>query len=209
LTVVVGVKGTEGVLLAGDSQGSTFNGNRKHLNPKTVALSEILAVAGCGSARLMDILEYEVADHLEDPPLGTDERYWAVRRFIPHLKSVLYAHGALLDLKGVEYLDESAFLLAVRGRLFTVDGDFQVAEHKYPFDAVGSGEEVAIGAMRSMLEDPESIFPVENQDIEDIAIAGIKAATEFTNFVGGDITSVETVRFSQAEREIAKEILNK
>jgi len=207
MTCVVGVVGESGVLLAGDSQSSTLNSNRKNKNPKTGNISEILAFAACGSARLNDLLAHEIGIGLEDPALGRDEHEWTVREFIPHLRHFLANNGQLLDFFGLEYLDESAFLLAVRGRLFTIDGDLQVAEHILPFDALGSGQDVAIGAMAGWMEDPNNRDPLPDPDLEQVAVVGIKAAIGFTNFVGGEITYASTVKFTEDEIEIARSIL--
>lgn len=158
MTCVVGIRGKRGVLLAGDSQASSLLTYRQRSDAKVFSLSDILAIAYCGSARLGQILSYELGDHLEDPPLGMDEHYWAVREFIPHLRNVAYNHGQLYDWFGVESLDQSAFLFAVRNRLFTIEEDLQVGEHFLVYEALGSGEDVAIGALHAQLgEDRKSV----------------------------------------------------
>lgn len=206
MTCVVGVRGKSGVLLAGDSMLSSTWGNRKMQNSKVHALSEVVAMAYCGSARLGNILSFHTED-LYDPPLGRDEHRWAVKTFIPYLRGLAEEHGHLHIHHNVEHLGQSAFLLAVRGRLFTVDGDLQVAEHGLPYDALGSGEDVAIGSLHSQLGDDPN--PVADERLEEVASAAIEAATEFTNHVGGRITSVQTVIYSEAERELARQIVKR
>jgi ATP-dependent protease HslVU (ClpYQ) peptidase subunit len=206
VTVVVGIRGRKGVLLAGDSQASTPWSNRKVADSKTFAISELVAIAYCGSARLGNLLTYHT-DGLDDPPLGRDEHRWAVRDFIPFVRWVAEEHGYLEIHHNAETLGDAAFLLAVRGRLFTVDTDMQVAEHRLPYDALGSGDDVAIGAMHSQLGDQDG--PVEDRRLERVASHAIAAASEFTNFVGGDLTTVRTALWTDEERQLARRIVGR
>lgn len=206
MTCVVGVRTKTGVILAGDTQYSWDNDNRKGADAKTIDLSEILAVAYCGSGRLGNILQYHI-DHLEDPPLGAEEQRWTVREFIPYLRDVTEAHGHLHIWHNVEEMGESAFFLAVRNRLFMIESDFSVSEHQFIYDALGSGQQTAIGAMRAILGDATE--PIADGKAKNVAFKGVEAAIEMTNFVGGEITSVRTLTYSTEEREIAKKVLAK
>jgi ATP-dependent protease HslVU (ClpYQ) peptidase subunit len=205
MTCVVGVRTTKGVLLAGDQQMSWENGNRMSRDAKTLQLSDLLAIAYCGSGRLGQLLQYHL-DELDDPPLGRDEQRWAVRDFVPFLRDVTEGAGHLHIHRNVEHLGESAFLLAVRGRLFMVEDDFSVVEHRYAFDALGSGMETAIGAMHTAAK-PATYKPYTEARAQKIAEAGVMAATEYTNFVGGDISYAETVVYTDDERELARSIV--
>lgn len=206
MTCVVGVRTTRGVLLAGDQQMSWENGKRMSRDAKTIPLSEILAVAYCGSGRLGQILQHHL-DGLDDPPLGRDDQRWVVKHFVPYLRDVLATTGHLVVslADNVEGLGYSAFLLAVRGRLFMVEDDFSVAEHRYAFDALGSGMETAIGAMHTAAG-KATYAPLTFARAVKVAQAGVVAAAEYTNFVGGDITTVETAAFTADERRFARTI---
>lgn len=206
MTVVVGIRGTKGVLLAADSQFSTTMSNRKAADPKTFQLSELVAAAYCGSGRLGQILTYHM-NELEDPPLGMDEHYWAVKHFVTHLRDVLDNLGHLHVHRNIEHLGSSAFLLAVRGRLFAVAEDFDVLEHRLPFDAIGSGEDVAIGAMAALLPDVRE--PIAEGRCERVVRAGVEAASEFTNYVGGEIIFSHTIIYTDDEKALARQVLGK
>lgn len=209
MTVVVGVVSDNGVLLAGDAQWSGENGHRLGVEPKVFQLSELLGIAYCGSGRLGQILTYHLTDSLEDPPLGMDEHYWSVREFVPYLRDITEEHGHLHVLfeNQVEELGNSAFLFAVRGRLFSVENDFSVNEHLHPYEALGSGEEAAIGSLHASLGTP-GLFTVDKKAAEKAAISAIKAAADFTNFVGGKVSKVWTKRHTKEEVQLAKEILS-
>jgi 20S proteasome alpha/beta subunit len=203
VTCVVGVRGRRGVLLAGDSQISTDTTKRQIKQPKTYQLSELLAIAYCGSGRLGQILTFHL-EELDDPPLGRDEERWIVRDFVPFLRDATEQAGHLHIRHNVEHLGDSAFLLAVRGRLFTVDSDLGVNEERLAYSSLGSGEDVAIGAMRAAAGDVED--PLPDARLEKIATIGIKASSEFTNFVGGRITTVKTAIYTVDERDLARRI---
>jgi len=209
VTCVVGVRTKKGVLLAGDQQMSWENGNRMSRDAKTIQLSEILAVAYCGSGRLGQVLQYHL-DELDDPPVGRDEQRWAVKHFVPYLRGVLAETGHLVVslADNIEGLGYSAFLFAVRGRLFMVEDDFSVIEHRFAFDALGSGMETAIGAMHTAAA-PASYEPYTEAKARKIAVAGIRAATEYTSFVGGDMTTVSTALFTQEERDFARRMIRR
>lgn len=200
MTVVVGVANDAGVLLAADSQISWMNRNVMSVEPKVCKLSEVLAVGYCGSGRLGQILIHEMED-LESPPLGRDEMRWVVKTFVPYFRGTLFDAGFLHVHHNVENFGDSAFLFAVRNRLFHMDGDFSVGEADLPFDATGSGMETAIGAMSSVAPRDSKITASRR---ELIAMAGIEAAVEHTNFVGGNATMVQTVRFTSGEKNFVK-----
>lgn len=210
MTVVVGVRFKGGVLLAGDQQWSTENSNRIGAQSKVHLLQDTLAIAYCGSGRFGQILQFHLSE-LEDPFLpreSRDEEYWAVREFIPYLRDVTTDQGHMHIRHNVEEFGQSAFLLAVRGRLFLVESDFSVNEHSLPYEAVGSGEDNAIGVLHTEIGDTDA------QDItlakaERTAIKAIKAAIKFNNYVGGDIDTVQTVVYTEDEIASAKRILGR
>lgn len=205
MTVVVGIRGKKGVLLAGDSQFSTPWTNRKMRTPKVFQLSDVVAIAYCGSARLGQVLMYHL-NELEAPGLGEDEHRWAVREFIPYVREVMHVHGVLEVHHNVEALTGySAFLLAVRGRLFTVDDDFQVSEGYLAYEALGTGADVAIGALHGTLG--EETTPLNDQRLESLARSAVESATELTNYVGGDISFARTVLYTAEEKALARKIL--
>lgn len=206
MTAIVGVVGKTGVFLAADTQASYDNLNRKMKNPKTVELSEVLAFAYSGYGRYAQAMEYGIVD-LEDPALGRDEMDWAVREFIPYLDAVLEAAGCLhtdLETNVRGFGDFNSFLLAVRGRLFTVDGTMSVEEEQRPFDALGSGFEVARGALEAQIDGDD---PIDDDLAETFAHNAVVAAIKHTNFVGGEVTSARTVRYTKDELSLAREML--
>lgn len=210
MTVVVGVRYKDGVLLAGDLQWSGENENRIGAQSKVHGLQDTLGIAYCGSGRFGQILQFHLSE-LEDPFLpreGRDEEYWAIREFIPYLRDVTTDHGHMHIRHNVEEFGNSAFLLAVRGRLFLVEADFSVNEHSLPFEAVGSGGENAVAVLYTEL-DGLAAEEITYRKAMSAAEKAIKAAIKFNNFVGGDITSIVTAHYSDDEIATAKRILGR
>lgn len=205
MTCIVGLVGKQGVLVAGDAQSSTEWIKRMDVSAKVFQLMETVAFGYCGSGRFGQILQYHM-ETLDPPPLAMDEHRWVVRDFVPHLRDVTEAHGHLHVRHNVEEFGPSSFLLAVRGRLFSVESDFSVGEHVLPFEAVGSGAETALGSMLGELGRGKK--PLPDNDLLDIATRAIKAAADSTLHVGGKISAVRTVRWTQDERVLARRILS-
>jgi 20S proteasome alpha/beta subunit len=206
MTVIVGLVGKKGVLIAGDAQSSTDWIKREDTSAKVFELRETVVVGYCGSGRFGQILQYHM-DTLEAPALQMDEHKWLVKEFVPKLRDVTEFHGHLHVHHNVEEFGPSAFLIGVRGRLFCIESDFSVNEHVMPYEAVGSGAETAMGSMHGELG---NIYePLSDAKLQAIAERAISAATTLTLYVGGDITSVKTVRYTAEEKTLAREVLGK
>lgn len=207
MTCIVGLVGKKGVLIAGDAQGSTDWIKREDVSAKVFDLSETVVVGYCGSGRFGQILQYHT-ESLDPPPLTVDEHRWVVRDFIPYLRDVTDEHGHLhvSHDDSSESFGPSAFLMGVRGRLFTVWSDFGVDEHVMPFESVGSGAETAMGSMHGELGDIR--VPIADAKLLGIAERAIGAATALTLYVGGDITWVKTVLYTPEEKTLARKILS-
>jgi ATP-dependent protease HslVU (ClpYQ) peptidase subunit len=144
VTCIVGVRTVKGVLLGGDSMGSNGYSGAPTLAPKVFRLSRQVACGYTTSFRMGQVLEH----HITLPALDGDEHAWAISAFVPALRETFKEHG----YANVHNNEETGgtFLLAVRDRLFTVQGDYSVLERIDPFDACGCGESFATGAMHAL-----------------------------------------------------------
>ena len=77
---------------------------------------------------------------------GADDLAFLVQEFVEAVRDVFKRHG----YAKVESNNESAgqFLLGYRGKLYSIDSDYQVGLMADGFDAVGSGAEYALGALK-------------------------------------------------------------
>jgi ATP-dependent protease HslVU (ClpYQ) peptidase subunit len=144
MTCIVACVENGAVHMAADSGASAwgYTDCQVRRDPKVFKLGE--AVIGFTSSwRMGQILRYDFK--LPDIPEHCDLHEYMVRIFVPKLREVAKAAGGLTTKEGVEQLGR--FLFGLRGRLFYVDIDFQVGEMLTDYLSVGSGAEVAHGAL--------------------------------------------------------------
>lgn len=149
MTLIVGIKTKGGVLLAADSLASNGHTKRERADAKYYAYNKRVAIGYTTSYRFGQIASWHVSPG--KPKRDDDEFEWAVKTYIPALRAALKDHGWLKTKDGQE--EGGSLLLAVRGRLFSVESDLQISEDDYGYMAVGSGAQVAFGALYATRED--------------------------------------------------------
>jgi ATP-dependent protease HslVU (ClpYQ) peptidase subunit len=102
------------------------------------------------SFRMGQLLEH----HLEVPPQaeGQSDMAYLVTEIVERVRVLLKEKG----FAKIEANNESGgqFLCGYRGRLYSIDSDFQVGEMADAYDAIGSGAEHALGAMAALAKLP-------------------------------------------------------
>lgn len=139
--------GSDGVVyIAGDSAG-TGHGGRTVIrrDPKVFMLGE-MAFGFTDSYRMGQVLRYAL--NLPPRAEGMEDMSYLVSQFIPAVQAAMRDAGWLRQADG--RYDGGAFLLGYRGRLYTVEDDFQVSEIEDTFTAIGSGAHLALGAMEAL-----------------------------------------------------------
>jgi hypothetical protein len=87
------------------------------------------------------------------PSISGELDKWMCTAFIDAVRDVLKMGGFAQSDRGAE--SGGTFMVGLRGRLFTVHGDFQVCEDREPWAAVGCGHEVALGSLWTTAQNPE------------------------------------------------------
>lgn len=143
MTCIVGLKSEKGIYMAADSAG--VDGHRMYVREdKKIFFVRDMLIGGAGSFRVNQILQY----HLNPPPIDIPDTYqWMVTQFIPHVIDLFRTHGVIQDDRGNSNIKNGYFLVAFKGQLYTIFTDFQVAIDQDSFSCIGSGHEVASGAM--------------------------------------------------------------
>ena len=107
---------------------------------------------GCGSARVNNLLRFRLAppEAYDWEQLDVSEHALAFMstRFVETVRTCLREFGAQMNFHG-ESQFAAAFLVGFRGQLYKVDGDYQVGVSHDPFDATGSGDQIALGSLYS------------------------------------------------------------
>ena len=176
MTAIIGIIDTDGsVFMGGDTCGTNKAGdqdiyaNKKVFSP---AHSPDFIVGVCGSFRLGQVLRY----HFKAPkPLpGPDhdfESYVATE-----LSESLYGcfkKAGLFDESIGEGIDGS-FLLGYQGNLVHVQENLQALISRKPYAAIGSGSEIAKGAL---------FASIDEKNIGDRVYLALRAAAEFSALV--------------------------
>ena len=142
MTCIVGIAKDGCVWIGGDSAGVSGHQLTIRRDPKVFRVGELL-IGFTSSFRMGQALMFGWT-----PPRLTDRDdlfAWMCTEFIDSVRARFGAAGFRHTEHGVERGGE--FLVGVRGRLFCVEGDFQVREAVSGFDAVGCGEDIARGVL--------------------------------------------------------------
>ena len=174
MTIVVGYKTKNKVVIAADSQG-TAGYDKSNRADQKVFVTHGIGYGFCGSYRMGQIIKF----HSTKLKLPKHEPYgFVVTDLVPMWRRLLAKHGSLYKSENIDG-NLGSFILAVNGHLFTVESDFQVAEQEELFTAQGCGAAYALG----------SLFTTASVDmpIKDKVICAITAAQAFSSGCGGRI----------------------
>jgi ATP-dependent protease HslVU (ClpYQ) peptidase subunit len=140
MTAIVGLVHRKTVYIGGDSAGASGWSLTVRADSKVFHNGDYL-FGFTTSFRMGQLIRYA----LEPPrPTGETDRFMATA-FIDAVRECLKAGG--WAKKDSEREEGGTFLVGVRGRLFTVYEDYQVAEAADGYAAVGCGDELALGAL--------------------------------------------------------------
>lgn len=174
MTCIVGIERPDGVMIGGDSAASNYSIMYTREDRK-VFHNEGLIIGYTDSFRMGQLLRYRLEIPPHHPPDKDDFEYLATD-FIDAVRAVFTDHGFLHK----EHEEESGgeFLVAYRGRLYFVCGDFQVGRAAEPYIAIGSGGEVALGALYAMHH-----YFKDKLTSQHLAIFSLQAAADHTPYV--------------------------
>ena len=147
MTCVVGMVRDGVVYMGADSAGVSGYTIRYRKDAKVFFTGDML-IGFTTSFRFGQILQYEFNPPKHDGDVSV-ERYM-VNLVIPAMRDALKVHG----YSKIENNNECGgqCLVGYRGRLFMIHDDFQVGESDDCFDAVGCGNDLAMGSMLSTLK---------------------------------------------------------
>lgn len=172
MTAIVGLVSDGRVLIGGDSAGvAGYN--------LTVRRDHKVWTAGpyvygfTTSFRMGQLIRYSFAP--PPPPVGEDLERFLATTWINALRETLRQGGWSRVTEQQE--QGGQFLVGTRGRLFTVDGDFQIGEPADGYDAIGCGGEIALGALHATRD--VDLFA------EDRVLAALRAAAHHSAGVAG------------------------
>jgi ATP-dependent protease HslVU (ClpYQ) peptidase subunit len=142
MTCIVGIAYDGEVFMGADSAG--VNGYDRMLrgDPKLYRNGEFI-IGFTSSFRMGQLLGMKFEPPVMAPQ--TDVFRYMVTEFVESARSCLSSGGFAKKDNNVE--SGGDFLVGVRGRLFRIESDFQVAERLDGFDAIGCGAFYALGSL--------------------------------------------------------------
>lgn len=146
MTAIVGVVQDGEVWMGGDNLGCNGWLNAwNHSEPKVFQNGPYI-IGVTGSARVSQLLKYKL--DLPDDPRTPDTMKFMVTNFTESLRKILGEHGCKEQDRSVDSVSgHSWVMVGFRGRLFVVQGDFNVCERSEAYDAIGCGGDFALGSL--------------------------------------------------------------
>lgn len=186
MTCIVGFVEPSGrVVVGGDSAGVAGLDIRVRADEKVFRRGPFL-LGFTTSFRMGQLLRYS----LQVPDQGEESDYeYLVTRFVDAVRKCLKDGGYATKTSDQEA--GGTFLLGYRGRLYTVDSDYQVAAHHDPYTAVGCGADFALGALavlRPKKEFATDLGPVFDIPGEVPVKKALEVAEKFSAGVRGPFT---------------------
>jgi hypothetical protein len=145
MTCIVGMVHHGIVTIGGDSAGTSSSHQQTlRADPKIFRVDNFLF--GCTSSfRMMQLLRYS----LDLPKLEDDDIFrYMVTVFIAAVRDCFKNGGYATTENGQE--NGGRFLVGVQGHLFRVQESYQVEETLNHYDAIGSGDDNALGALYAL-----------------------------------------------------------
>lgn len=156
MTCIAAIVEDGSVWVGGDAAGTYEDTwlQQTGLETKVWKSGEVV-IGGCGSFRIMQLLRHKMV--MPAVPDDVDELEYLVGDFVDAMRDALSDGGALTiwDETSTEEMDESGYIVAVRGRIFEIYSDFGVGEFEDGFVAIGCGRQFALGSMYSTVGKPK------------------------------------------------------
>jgi hypothetical protein len=151
MTVIVGIIAPNGdIFMGSDSAGTSMDGSQSiYVNKKVFAPvhGPAYLIGVCGNHRLSQVMRYAF---VPPPPPGPDvdlERFMA-SEFVNSVRECYRENGILTSTDdGADTGSFGSFLVGYQGRLFEMEENFQILIDRRNYMSVGSGEDVAHGAL--------------------------------------------------------------
>jgi ATP-dependent protease HslVU (ClpYQ) peptidase subunit len=164
MTCVVGYKDGDAIYLGSDSYvGSVENGIQHVLaNPEKIFQTGQFLIGVAGSMRIGQLLHHGL--RVAKQRRGDSDQKYLVINVMSAIRSLLQEHcqwGSAEDDSEVGMMYDTDLILAYKNQIYMIDVDLQVQQIVGNYVCIGSGREVANGAM----------FAFENGDVAEVAVS--------------------------------------
>lgn len=143
MTCIVGLIDSGKIWMGGDAAGTSSTFSQTIRKDKKIFVNGEMLFGFTSSYRMGNLLAYKLRVPKRGP--AEDIFAWMVTDLVEAIRTCLKEGG--FAKKELEQETGGAFLVGVAGKLFTIWDDYQVSEAVDPWASVGSGSDVAVGAM--------------------------------------------------------------
>jgi ATP-dependent protease HslVU (ClpYQ) peptidase subunit len=180
MTCVVALQRDGVVYIGADSQGTSQHIKQTRSDPKVFKNGPFL-IGVSGSFRYGQILRFKFIPPPHHPADKDDFEYMATD-FVDTMLESLENGGFLTTKEGVKNTHgENAYgyaLIGYKGKLYYFGSDFQIGMVADGYDAIGSGFQIALGAMWILAQNRSKYTPEEAIEL------ALQAAAELNTTVG-------------------------
>jgi ATP-dependent protease HslVU (ClpYQ) peptidase subunit len=164
MTCIVGLLYKGKVYIGADSAGVDSNYNiTTRKDPKVFKVGDFI-IGFTTSFRMGQILQHSLKLPKPTKQEEKDIFKYMTTKFIEAVRRALKVGGFTKINSGNEVGGQ--FLVGYKGRLFSIESDFQVAESAAHFHAVGCGAEYALGSLHATFNTHEAFLPQPKTIIE-------------------------------------------
>lgn len=165
MTCIVGLEHKGEVYIGGDSLGINSSTLEKTVREDVKVFHNGPFIMGCTSSfRMIQLLQFKFKPPTHEN--GIDDMRFMVNNFIDAVKRCFSDGG----------YDKGIFLVGYKGKLYSVEEDFQIAKSSLPYESCGCGSRFAMGAMYANAHLKKPSDRIRN---------ALEAAAEFSAGVGG------------------------
>ncbi len=146
MTCIVGVVSKGTVWLGGDSAATDNALNRTIIKDPKVFVRGKFAFGVCGLPKVMDALAHAI--ELPEQSLDAkDDRAFLVGTLVPAIRDGLKKLDCTVESPEYGTCFHGSMLMGYNGKLYTLEGNFQLVVPSEDFASVGSGASIALGAL--------------------------------------------------------------
>lgn len=151
MTCIVGVAKGNTVWLGGDSAATDGNMNRTIIKDPKVFVKNGIAFGVCGLPKVMDALHHAINLPVQR---GPNDRAFLVSELVPAFREGLKALDCVTETEeGASF--EGAILVGYRGKVYNLQGNFQLVLSSDGYASVGSGSSYALGSLNATRDMPD------------------------------------------------------
>jgi hypothetical protein len=177
VTCIIGLVDKGEVWMGADSAFSTECNTWTFRNPKIFRRGDLM-VGVTGDIRVSQVMQFGGLDVAFTPPPSEDFQRWVVGEFVPSVRTILQSAGVASKKDEVESFD-SRILIGHAGQLCCIECNYGVSWPAGSFFAVGSGADVAMGALYGAFDTTRSA--------EDRILLALKASERYCRNVRGPL----------------------